>query len=377
MKISVLRKLGLVIVALLCSNFAFAQADSIPIFTKFKLETRFDFDNSHVFTTHRTSGDYYKSNDYGFTGRYFNLIMGGNINEHFSYFFRQRIIPKDGMPNLFDNTDFLYLTWKINKNFSLTAGKQALHIGSFEYDAPPIDVYFPTEFWNQVACFQLGIAATYTDDEGKNSVVVQMTNSPNLYDGTIAERIFGRGLFAYNVAWYGNFNHFKTIYSVNMIERERGKFVNYIALGNKLEFDQWSLYLDYLNRAASFKKFFADFTLVGRLDVKLGKSFVIFAKGGYDQNNAEPLGVEEPKDIMIKPGYSYTFAGMGLEFRPAVYRDLRVHACVLYRNYGAITPEEFDDLSSATWSANVGLTWDLNFLKFIKKNRIKIKKENK
>lgn len=374
MKVSILRNLGLAILTLFSSHLLMAQSDSIPIFTRFKLETRFDFDYSHNFENRMTeTGELFESDDYGFTGRYFNLILGGNINEHFSYFFRQRIIPKEGMPNLFDNTDFLYLTWKINKNFSITAGKQCLHIGSFEYDAPPIDVYMPTEFWNQVYCFQLGVAATYTDDEGKNSVVVQMTNSPNVYDGTIAERIFGRGLFAYNLAWYGNFNHFKTIYSVNMIEYERGKFVNYISLGNKLDFDHWSFYLDYMNRAASFNRFFADFTLVGRLDVKLGKSFVVFAKGGHDQNNAELLGTEKPKDMMVKPGYSYSFAGLGLEYRPANYRDLRVHAYMLYRTSRVIEPTPADDYLGETWSANVGLTWDLNFLRFIKKNKIKSK----
>lgn len=366
-----------IVYVLLCGIFFAqtlrAQSDSIPLFTKFKLETRFDFDYSYNRYPYLLSDP---THDYGFVGRYFNLIMGGNINQHFSYFFRQRIIPKPGMPNLFDNTDFLYLTWKINRNFAITTGKQCLHIGSFEYDAAPIDVYFNTEFWNQVACFQLGVAASYTDDSEKNMLVLQMTNSPYLYDGSLAERIFGRGLFAYSLAWYGNFNHFKTIYSINMIERERGKFINYIALGNKFEFKHVSFYIDYLNRAASFNKFFSDFTVVGRLDVKLGQNFVLFAKGGYDQNCAERFGAFEVMDLMVAPGASFSFAGLGAEFRPTKFQGVRIHAFVLYKNMGVFIPNSFyQNVSSyysqtELWSANMGVTWDLNFLKFIRNNRI-------
>lgn len=373
MKINILKIFLIGFLSIETIQFVHSQSDSIPIFSKFKLETRFDFDNIYT-QEHTPAALENHSHDYGFTGKYLNFILAGNINSHFSYFFRQRIIPKPGVPNLFDNTDFLYLKWNINKKFAITTGKQSLHIGSFEYDASPIDVYFYTNFWNNIACFQLGVTASYTDKAEKNTLLLQMTNSPYIYNSdNLSERFFGKGIFAYSFAWYGNYRHFKTIYSINMLEMERGKFINYICLGNKLDFKRVSFYFDYLNKAASLNHFFADFTMVSRIDVKLGKSFVLFVKGGYEQNHAESPQSTHPLDIMMKPGYSNTFGGFGLEFRPACYQALRLHAYAAYKNEQLTHPKPHDSNYTEYWNANVGISWDLNFLKFIHKNKLKEK----
>ncbi len=358
-----------VIIFAIISKTASAQSDTTyPAISKLSLETRFEFDYLHQTEYSATQNLDTAFDNYGFKGKYLNFILAGNFNEHFSYFFRQRIISKAGEYNLFDNTDFLYLKYTINRNFSLTAGKQALHIGSFEYDMAPIDVYFYSQFWANCACFQLGLSANYTDNSGKNTVALQFTNSPYLYDGNLSERIFGRGLFTYNLAWYGNFSHFKTIYSINMIERKRGSFVAYLSLGNKFVFKNCSFYIDYQNRFPSTNQLFNDFSLIARVDFQLGNSLNLFLKGGYDQNNSENIGTTEIKDIMVQPGHRFAYGGIGLEYRPSQYRDIRLHAYFAYNDKHIINHSGY---YTESWNANIGLTWNLDFLKVI--HRIKTK----
>lgn len=356
-------------------NSSFAQSDTAmaPV-SKFYLETRFDFDYSHLHEYDLPGTVDTAADQYGFNGKYLNLVLAGNFDEHFSYFYRQRIIPKAGQYNLFDNTDFLYLKYAPNKKFSLTAGKQVLHIGSFEYDMPPIDVYYYSQFWANFACFQLGLSANFTDNSGKNMWALQITNSPYLYNGTLSERLFGRGLFSYNFAWYGDYTHFKTIYSLNMIERKRGDFVGYLSIGNKFVFNQCSFYIDYQSRFPSMKRLFQDCSLIGRLDVQAGKCIDIFVKGGYEQNFSEDIDTKNVRDIMVQPGHYFVFGGLGIEYRPNKYRDIRVHAFAAYQTDRTHSDNHY---TFDSWRANIGLSWRLDFLKAIQKIKAKrILKQN-
>ena len=101
---------------------------------KLKVEARAD---GELFTTDSTP-------NFGFHGKYFNLMLGGNLGDHFSYYFKQRVVANGGSVMFFDNTDFLYLDYRPTANWRLRFGKDAMAMGGFEYDASPIDVYFPT-----------------------------------------------------------------------------------------------------------------------------------------------------------------------------------------------------------------------------------------
>lgn len=352
-------------------------------FTTFHLEARaaleYDYDQtkwSNAPTGYQPAGGAATQHHYGFHGDYFNFLLGGDIGEHISYFIRQRIIPHAGTVNFFDNTDFLYIQYKFNKQWSLRLGKEALYVGGFEYDAPPIDVYYYTHYWGEFACFHIGASAAYTDKSGKNKIVFQFANSPYVKFGN---NTWKSGLFSYNLYWAGNFGPFSTLYSVNLMEYQRGKFINYIALGNKLSFPKWSIYVDYINRAAGFQDFFQDFSLVSRLDWHASPSVNLFAKGGYEQNFTDYYytpnsGVQpaygnaaEPVDMMMPANRNYWFYGLGVEFRPRVYPDLRVHAyvanAVMHRPVSAI-PED-TDVKNSTLTANVGVSWRLDFMKFL------------
>lgn len=353
-------------------------------FTTFHLEARaaleYDYDRtmwSNTPTGYQPTGTVAQHN-YGFRGDYFNFLLGGEIGDHISYFIRQRIIPHAGTVNFFDNTDFLYIQYKFNDQWSLRLGKEALYVGGFEYDAPPIDVYYYTHYWDKFACFHIGVSAAYTDKSGKNKIVFQVANSPYVKFGN---NTWKSGLFSYNLFWNGNFGPFHTLYSINMMEYQRGKFINYVALGNQLKFNKWSIYVDYINRAAGFQDFFQDFSLVSRLDWQASPSVNLFAKGGYEQNftnyyytpnyGVQPAygSASEPVDMMMPTNRNYWFYGLGVEYRPRVYPDLRVHAYVA--NAVMHTPQNLTeiidnvDVKKSTLTANVGVSWRLDFMKFL------------
>lgn len=341
-----------------------AQTDSIQAtrenshtFTKLSIEVRADF--SYDANYPDSAGGF--AHDYGFNGKYFNLAVGGEFGKGFSYFFRQRIIANKGTSSLFDNTDFLYLQWQINNQWALRAGKEALRVGGFEYDAAPIDVLFYTHFWGTIHCFQLAASVIYTDKSQHNQFAFQVGNSPYVYyAGTGNE--WRKGLLAYSLYWAGSYPHFTALYSVNMFERKRGCFVNYISLGNKIQFGNFSWYIDYMNRAIDFTHFFADFTAVSRMDYGF-KDVNVFIKAGYDQNMADEPGTLEPKEIMMEPGQRYLFYGLGVEYRPAKHKNVRVHGYVAHAQ--TIDMPTNDVLG--TISGNVGVTWNIDFLKYLRK----------
>ena len=346
-------------------------------FTTFHLEARADFEYDYNLAKWGTNGPFGTSTEgtvtqhnYGFRGDYFNFLLGGDIGDHFSYFLRQRIVPVKGYTELFDNTDFLYLEYKINKQWSLRMGKQAIFVGGFEYDAPPIDVYYYTHYWGHFPCFLLGMSAAYTDKSGKNKIGFNVANSPYV---KYQDNSWKSGLLSYNLYWSGKFGHFSTAYSINFMEYQRGKFINFIVLGNKISFDKWSIYVDYINRAAGFRDFFQDFSLVSRLDWHVSPSVNLFTKGGYEQNFANyyyTSGYENSLvnvDMWLPSHHNYWFYGLGMEFRPRVYPDLRVHAYVanaVMHDPGTAIPEDMDAKNS-TLTANVGVTWRLDFMKFL------------
>lgn len=352
-------------------------------FTTFHLEARADFEYDYNLNQWNNidpfginfSGSATQQN-YGFRGDYFNFLLGGDIGDHISYFLRQRIIPVKGFTEFFDNTDFLYIQYKFNNQWSLRMGKEAIYVGGFEYDAPPIDVYYFTNYWGSFPCFLLGVSAAYTDKSGKNKIVLNVANSPYVH---YLDNRWNSGLLSYNLYWSGNFGPFHTLYSVNFFEYQRGKFINLIALGNQLKFDKWSIYVDWVNRAAGFKNFFKDFSLVSRLDWHVSPSVNLFAKGGYEQNSAGyyyyPYSGVNPDDnyssgydvdMLMPNNRAHCFYGLGVEYRPRIYPDLRVHAYVA--NSTMTLPSDLAaDYSwkDMTLTANVGVTWKLDFMKFL------------
>ncbi len=296
-----------------------------------------------------------KSVEGGFTGKYINLDFNAHISDNFFFNYKQRFnIPDVSFSSFFQGIDWLYLTYKVNENFAISAGKQVVNIGGFEYDAAPIDVYEASNFWNNIVCYEMGVELSYTDISKRNNIRFQITNSPFV-------KSKGENIYAYNLIWYGNnLPYFSTIYSLNFLEYSRNKYVGYIALGNKFEFGDLYFYVDFINRFNSVDNIgFKDYSLVGKVNYKANEQWSLFALGGYDTNEAQlpTVASEEIFDRVVFPGVSFVFGGLGGEFFPLKDESVRIHALCSYRDYNG----------NSSYKFNIGATWRFNVLKSLKK----------
>ena len=283
---------------LLTAMPAHAQVEWGNIINKLKMEARAD---GELFTTDSTP-------NFGFHGKYFNLMLGGELGGGVSYYFKQRIVANPGSVMFFDNTDFLYIDYKPTQNWRLRFGKDAMAMGGFEYDASPIDVYFPTTLWNNIYCFQLGVSGAYISNDGNHTLVAQVTNSPYINSTGLN---YDAGLVSYNLCWYGNVGHWNTIWSTSMIEREWSKFMNLTMIGNKLVFDKWDMYVDFMHHALSFNDWGKNFGVVSCANYYFTPQFNIFIKGMFEQNKSEvDLNSAVALDHLLRAGHTYARYGL-------------------------------------------------------------------
>lgn len=321
---------------------------------KLKVEARAD---GELFTTDSTP-------NFGFHGKYFNLMLGGNLGDHFSYYFKQRVVANGGSVMFFDNTDFLYLDYRPTPNWRLRFGKDAMAMGGFEYDASPIDVYFPTTLWNNIYCFQLGFSGAYLTDDGNHTLVAQVTNSPYINSTGLA---YDAGLVSYNLCWYGSMGHWRTIWSTSMIEREWNKFMNLTMIGNKVVFEKWDLYVDLMHHALAIDDWGKNFGVVSCANWYFTDRFNLFVKGMIEQNKSEvDLNSAVALDHLLRAGHTYARYGLGFEYFADKGKTVRLHTyvCRMTESY----TEGGVDVVEDCWNFNIGATWTVDFMKLKVKN---------
>ena len=327
--------------AVLCSQFVFAQYDEALL--GLGIDARADYQREYI------DGSAIKDNS-GFKGQYLNIRMDGRLSDKITYSYRQRLNKRQNDYSFFDATDWLYVVYQATENWALSGGKQVVAIGGYEYDRAPIDLYFGSEYWNNIPCYQWGVSATYTFGDGKDQLLAQVCQSP--FD------LPENDIYSYNLMWYGSHDWFNTMYSVNMIEYLPGKFINYITLGNKFNAGDFSLELDLMNRAVSNQTFFfKDFSVMSELIYAPSEKWSMFAKATYDVNKSGKEG-----DYCVLPGTEVTRVGAGIEYFPMGNKNLRLHAATCYtfgnNPSGTAQPEHS--------YASVGLKWKFDLLTFKK-----------
>lgn len=351
----VLRVFVIAVIATMFANVATAQ------------EKKKDFTIDKLSVEGRVDYDYVDRNNSGFDGRFFNFEMKGSFLEDFSYRIRQRIDMTAGG----SKTDFMILSYHANKNWSLTAGRMPLAVGGWEYDLPPIDVYFASLFWNEFSCYDIGGQLEYHTNDGNHDIIFQITNSTfNRYDA-VGNFIRRPGRYAYNLIWYGRMGAFSTSYSINMMEQNKGEYINYIALGNMFDFGNLDFYVDFMNRGFFNQSdfFLGDFTIIGEVKYAFTEKFTAMVKGGYDRNKHSYFDYSgyiptlQPYDMAVIPGVEYTFAGLGFEAYPYKgNKNVRLHGFFAFNDLTTPTDDMLNPNSTnLSLQANVGVTWRINF----------------
>jgi len=269
----------------------------------------------------------------GLKGEYLNIQIDGNIGSGLTFSYRQRL-NKNTDRTFWDATDWLNVSYQFNPHLSLSAGKQVVAIGGFEYDRAPIDLYTCSEFWGNIACYQLGASATYRLT-GNHQLQLQVCNSP-------FRTWAGNDTYACNLLWMGQHAWWHTLWSVNMLEWAPGHWINYLALGNNFVFSpQCNLNLDVMNRAVQGHTFLGkDASVMAELNWRPNQAWRLYGKYTYDVNRTSGQA-----DWCVMSGTEVHSASMGLETQPL--RDHR-SALRLFGNVGY------------SWGTNTGTSPFLN-----------------
>jgi len=285
---------------------------------------RLYIDMRGAFHQETTAGEYNSQ----MVGEYLNFQMMGHITPTIDYRIRQRLNKKVfDERNMFNATDFMYVNWQATPRLSLLFGKHAVLIGGYEYDATPIDVYYYSQFCNNLyQGFTFGASASFRFADRQN-LEFQFCNSPL--------SLGFQNVYAYNLAWRGQFAPWwKTIWSMNFVEDMDKKMVNYIALGNHFIFGNVIFDIDVMNRSGFTQKRFllSDYSLISKIIWSVGK-WNICAKAGYEVNSWDNVDADgRAYDLVIAPGTEYLYAGCGLEWFPLSSDILRFHAVYYWDN---------------------------------------------
>ena len=259
-------------------------------------------------------------------GRFFGdglyLNMDGTIGSGFSYSVNQRLASSYYEDNSgFNGTNWLTLTYETG-NFAFTAGKDAIFVGSFEYDAYDLDTYYEmnSAFYNDFDCWQWGVSAAWYPAE-EHEVLFQIANSP-----------IAPGQLAIAAGWRGSMDWYESYWTVNLWEHDLG-ITPAVALGNRFNFGLLTVDFDLMARFGE--------TDLNSYTATLAPSFQfsdwgrLFTKVGMEEENA--------------------FFGCGLEYFPLrENKDVRLHATYTYNDY------------TVGHLINLGLTWKMNVTQTIK-----------
>lgn len=332
-------KLILISALVLCSTLAKAQNKALETVKSHVDEVSID--------TRATFHQEVRAGKYGthFQGDYLNLHILGHLTDNISLRIRQRLNKKIDESNPFNATDFLWLKWQINPKWAITAGKQAIMIGGYEIDSPPIDVYYYGAFSNNLyQYYAFGVSATWTPAPGQN-ISFQFCPSP-VSPGT-------QNAYSYNLYWNGHIgSKWITTWSYNLVEDVYNHRMNYVALGNKFVFGPLVVDVDFIDRFSIHQPNpLSDWSLIGKAILSLGK-WNLCTKVGYERNgaaNVDPDGISY--DVTLEAGHKYLYGGAGVEYFPLGNDKLRLHLAYFRDNH--------DDLHNL----DLGITWRFTIYK--------------
>jgi len=329
-------------------KFLLTIAALLPCLLSHSQELKFvpRLEASPVFSVGGAEHDFSFPNILGETSLY--SFFEGDISEHFSFLLCNHWLSTDPAGLYKDSffysnknnwVDFLYFTYTTGW-FSLTLGKDVMHIGGWEYD--PYDVYCHSALmssqWNGVPVYQWGASMAFELPWEDNSIDVQMVSSP------YGERTFASGLFAWSLRWNGSIGPWSPIWSVAVIQNDilnRGSIIPVVDISNRFGMgDNFRLDLSYRYGVGGD-----------------GEEHPLFAPGHAGLAELNFTDNNEKVDVFAKGIYEYDairghnwIAGGGIHWYPLNNsRNLRVYASAGWRSL------------EQTVTASVGLSYDLCF----------------
>ena len=168
---------------------------------------------------------------------------------HFRYSFNQYTNPNT-TDDLSSHVELACLQWKINDKLALTAGKQFLALGGYEYYVNAIKVRHFSDFVNHMPCYLSGAMLTVSPKKGQD-IHLQVVNNRLEYEQPELSTLPDKAQLVKvplmgNISWTGSFldNSLQFYYGAAVSQIMKGKKKGYLAFGNVWERGPILAYLD-------------------------------------------------------------------------------------------------------------------------------------
>lgn len=305
----------------------------------------------------------------GFKFDHIIVDVGGRVTPKLSYRYLQRlnkvspIFTKENLPS---TIDYAYLKYALNNLFSITAGKQALSVGGFEYNKYPVDVYDYSGISNYITCYLTGMQVAFTPVQNQEFSFQIVNNRMGTWREAIGTPQIGSQLEAptlplyYSLGWNSNYldNALQLRYAANITSPAKGKTLVMVSGGQMWQSGPFNIYIDafyqhseidYLggirNLTISPENVVENvnyFSLLGELNYRIQPRWNILLKYFYNNFSTYKSSIFLDKGNCLT---SWNYQG-GIEFYPMKDDNLHLFLIATFKNYlepavaQVITPDD-------------------------------------
>lgn len=284
------------------------------------------------------------------------LEILGTFSERFSYHFRQSFNKYSNpysLDNLSSSVEYAFVKWDISKLFSLTAGKQVIDLGGYEYYVNAIKVREFSDFNNNINCYQAGVTGTlrFSPTQELNLQVLnnRSGSDEDVYPfGLPAEVEKTKVPLLTTANWNGFFfdNILELRYAASWGQLAKKKNLYYLTAGNIVKTGPVTAYVDlmYSREGIDSKGILSNmpdpelftpataqnasyFTVIADFDYRIHPNWNIYVKGAYETSS-----IYEANGIYEKGLYRKTWNAQAcLEYFPMKNSELLIFAHLLYK----------------------------------------------
>ena len=241
-----------------------------------------------------------------FNMRQIRIEAKGNINDTFSFRWRQRLNRNntpaadnlDNMPS--SSIDVAGIGVNVSDKFSMFLGKQCAAYGGIEFDLNPIEIYEYSDMVDYMSNFLTGANFQFQLTPN-HQLQLQVLDSRS---GSMSD-MYGDGYeqskvpLVYTANWNGNFGDvFKTRWSYSLMSQAKGNQSHYVALGNEVTLNNFDAFFDVMYMREGIDREGIVSSIVGNN-----------AMGGH-QNDAEYLSLVMKAQYRFSPKWNFFVKGM-------------------------------------------------------------------
>lgn len=313
------------------------------------------------------------------------LEILGSFSKQFSYHFRQsfnKYSNPHSLDNLSSSIEYASVNWKMSDRFTLTAGKQDVAFGGYEYYVNAIKVREYSEFNDNISCYQAGVAGRL-DLSPAQELVLQVVNNRSGKDTDTYLYGLPPGVekakvpILSTVNWNGLFfdRAVQLRYAASWGQLADGKNLYCFTAGNIYEKGPVIAYVDvmYSREGLDSKGILSDlqgpsivtpataqnaeyFTTIANFDYRIHPNWNLYVKGAY-----ETAGIYKANGLFGKGLYRTTWnAQVCVEYFPMRNSELLIFAHLLYKGHHLTSrAKALGGMSPDTQRVSIGLVYSI------------------